>query len=66
MIVVDSSVWIDYFNGRPTSEADALSRAMEELTAQQETRGEERRLGESEAATLGASLKQMEAEAQRI
>ena len=25
MIVVDSSVWIDYFNGRPTSEADALS-----------------------------------------
>ncbi len=26
MIVVDSSVWIDYFNGRPTSEADALSR----------------------------------------
>ena len=48
------------------SEADALSRAMEELTAQQETRGEERRLGESEAATLGASLKQMEAEAQRI
>lgn len=26
MIVVDSSVWIDYFNGRPTAEADALSR----------------------------------------
>ena len=26
MIVVDSSVWIDYFNGRPTSEADALGR----------------------------------------
>ena len=26
MILVDSSVWIDYFNGRPTSEADALSR----------------------------------------
>lgn len=24
MIVVDSSVWIDYFNGRPTAEADAL------------------------------------------
>lgn len=24
MIVVDSSVWIDYFNGRPTGEADAL------------------------------------------
>ena len=26
MIVVDSSVWIDYFNGRPTAEADALGR----------------------------------------
>jgi len=26
MIVVDSSVWIDYFNGRPTAEADALYR----------------------------------------
>lgn len=26
MVVVDSSVWIDYFNGRPTAEADALSR----------------------------------------
>jgi predicted nucleic acid-binding protein len=26
MIVVDSSVWIDYFNGRPTPEADALDR----------------------------------------
>jgi predicted nucleic acid-binding protein len=26
MIVVDSSVWIDYFNGRSTSETDALSR----------------------------------------
>jgi predicted nucleic acid-binding protein len=24
MIVVDSSVWIDYFNGRPTPEADTL------------------------------------------
>jgi chromosome segregation protein len=47
-------------------DADALSRAIEELTAQLETRGEERRLAESEAATLGAALKQMEAEAQRI
>jgi chromosome segregation protein len=47
-------------------DADALSRAIEETTAQLETRGEERRQGESEAATLGASLKQMEAEAQRI
>jgi predicted nucleic acid-binding protein len=24
MVVVDSSVWIDYFNGRPTSQTDAL------------------------------------------
>ncbi|MGA3130184.1 MAG: chromosome segregation protein SMC [Terracidiphilus sp.] len=47
-------------------DADALSRAIEELTAQLEARGEERRLVESEAATLGAALKQMESEAQRI
>jgi hypothetical protein len=26
MIVVDSSVWIDYFNGRRTAEAEALDR----------------------------------------
>jgi predicted nucleic acid-binding protein len=26
MIVVDSSVWIDYFNGRPTAETEALDR----------------------------------------
>jgi hypothetical protein len=26
MIVVDSSVWIDHFNGRPTREVEALSR----------------------------------------
>jgi hypothetical protein len=25
MIVVDSSVWIDYFNGRATAETNALS-----------------------------------------
>lgn len=24
MIVVDASVWIDYFNGRPTPETDKL------------------------------------------
>ena len=47
-------------------DADALSRAIEEITAQLETRGEERRQAESEAATLGAALKQMENEAQRI
>jgi chromosome segregation protein len=48
------------------TEADALTRAIEELTAQLETRGEERRQAESEAANLGAALKQMEAETQRI
>jgi|ERR1700722_6696010 len=26
MIVVDSSVWIDYFNGRPTAEAETLDK----------------------------------------
>jgi predicted nucleic acid-binding protein len=26
MIVVDSSVWIDYFNGRPTAESEALDK----------------------------------------
>jgi predicted nucleic acid-binding protein len=25
MIVVDTSVWIDFFNGQPTAEADALT-----------------------------------------
>ena len=30
MIVVDSSVWIDFFNGQPTSEADALSELLGE------------------------------------
>ncbi len=29
MIVVDASVWIDYFNGRPTPEADALDRLLQ-------------------------------------
>jgi chromosome segregation protein len=52
--------------GQAQKDADALSRAIEELTVQLETRGEERRVGESQAATLGAALKQMEAEAQRI
>src|SRR5260370_38720212 len=28
MIVIDSSVWIDYFNGRPTAEADLLDLLM--------------------------------------
>ena len=47
-------------------EADALTRTIEELTAQLEARGEQRRHAESDAANLGAALKQMEAEAQRI
>ena len=47
-------------------EANALARTIEELTAQLESRGEERRRAESEAANFGAVLKQMEAEAQRI
>jgi chromosome segregation protein len=47
-------------------ETNALTRAIEELTAQLETRGEQRRQAESEAANLSAALKQMEAETQRI
>ena len=46
--------------------ANELARTIEELTAQLESRGEERRQAESEAANLGAALKQMEAETQRI
>ncbi len=46
-------------------EAEALTRAIEELAAQVEARGGERREAESEAANLGAALKQMEAETQR-
>ena len=30
MIVVDTSVWIDFFNGRPTPEADALNELLGE------------------------------------
>lgn len=30
MIVVDTSVWIDFFNGQPTAEADALSELLGE------------------------------------
>ena len=51
---------------RAQTEADALTRAIEELTAQLETRGEERRQAESEAANLGAALKHMEAELEKI
>ncbi len=37
MILVDSSVWIDYFNGRPTPETDLLDRL---LTAQRPLLGD--------------------------
>ena len=30
MVLVDSSVWIDFFNGQPTPEADALDRLLGE------------------------------------
>lgn len=30
MIVVDTSVWVDFFNGRPTAEADALTELLGE------------------------------------
>jgi len=48
------------------TEADALTLAITELTAQLETHSEERRRAETEAANLGAALKQMESEAQRM
>ena len=43
-----------------------LTRTIEELTAQLEARSEERRQAETDTANLGAALKQMEGEAQRI
>ncbi len=48
------------------SEAMALTREIERLTAQLESLSAERRQAESESANLGAALKQMESEAQRI
>jgi chromosome segregation protein len=47
-------------------EAAALTRTIEELTAQLEARSEERRQAERDTANQGAALKQMEAEVQRI
>jgi chromosome segregation protein len=47
-------------------EAAALAHEIEGLTARVEVLGEERRQAESESANLGAALKQMEGEAQRI
>ncbi len=48
------------------TEAAALTRAIEEVTAQLEARGEERRRAETDTANQGAALKQMEGEEQRI
>ena len=52
--------------GQAELEAARLTRQIEELTAQLETRSEERRQAERDAADQGAALKQMENEAQRI
>jgi chromosome segregation protein len=48
------------------AEALALTRNIEDLTAQLEARSEERRQAERDTADQGAALKQMEGEAQRI
>jgi chromosome segregation protein len=48
------------------TDAARLARRIEEMTAQLETRNEDRRQAEREAADQGAALKQMEAETQRI
>ena len=48
------------------TEAEAMARAIAELTRQLEGRSEERRQAERDTADQGAALKQMEAEAQRI
>ena len=48
------------------AEASALTRTIDELSAQLEARSEERRQAERDTANQGAALKQMEAEVQRI
>ncbi|HKD61950.1 MAG TPA: chromosome segregation protein SMC [Terracidiphilus sp.] len=52
--------------GQAELEAATLTRQIEELTALLETRSEERRQAERDAANQGAALRQMESEAQRI
>ncbi|MBS1803274.1 MAG: chromosome segregation protein SMC [Acidobacteria bacterium] len=52
--------------GQAEFEAAALTRQIEELNTRLETRSEERRHAEREAADQGAALKQMESEDQRI
>jgi len=51
---------------RAESDAAALAREADELTAQLETRSAERRQAETESANQGAALKQMQAEEQRV
>jgi chromosome segregation protein len=48
------------------TEGAALVQAIEEMAAQLETRNEQRRLAERDAADQGAALKQMESETQRV
>jgi chromosome segregation protein len=48
------------------SDAEALAREAEDLTAQLETRSAERRQAETESANQGAALKQLQAEEQRV
>ncbi len=48
------------------TEAAALVQAIEEMAQQLETRSEQRRLAERDAADQGAALKQMESESQRV
>jgi chromosome segregation protein len=48
------------------SDTAALTKTIEELAAQLETRSEERRLAERDTADQGAALKQMESETQRV
>ena len=52
--------------GQTETEAAALTRAIEEMTAQLEASSGERRQAETETANQGAALKQMEAEVQRV
>jgi chromosome segregation protein len=57
---------LDQELGQMELAAAAVTREIQELSAQLEARSEERRVAEREAANQGAALKQMEAETQRI
>ncbi len=52
--------------GKAETETAILARNIEEMTSLLEARNEQRRVAETEAANLNATLKQMEGEAQRI